>query len=324
MNFFLPLRSRYVCLTVAVVIISLLLVMGHMQHGFDRLTTLIVPTTEYSSTKAHLIQNNGTHSLQDSEFMKAVIHWDDGKEPIWERAILRNDDKANDFLLSWGGLRSFSGGYVKYARADGEILSRKSASNCSTSLQVLEWVTNEVQLRKGALVVAYGSLLHVFRERHFIDNHGTYHDDDIDMWASAATARFVLQLEPELFRLFGWTMRSFISAEGYVIFLQMMPSCGHEPVAAPSKVESAEPAIELYLLSVVQKNGVSVAKDLWNGSNFSKSMIYPTTTVKLPLTGGYSFELQVPGRSLDLLDCMYGNWSAPSSLHAELNKFCKI
>ena len=77
--------------------------------------------------------------------------------------------------------------------------------------------TNE---NKSILIIIYGELIHTFREKNFVHKKsGNYIDDDIIMWVSIQTAKLIAELENELFRLHGWTVRIFVNSNDYVVFM---------------------------------------------------------------------------------------------------------
>jgi hypothetical protein len=148
-----------------------------------------------------------------------------GELPFQEE--MPRNSRAADIPLQY--TRQSEHSTVKYLRNEEEIAA---ANNCSSASEVLAWLLmGEVNSRNGSLMVTYGTLVNVHRETDFVNKDGKFIDDDIDLWALLATVRHVLQLEPELFRRFGWTMRTFVTAEKYVIFLssRLFGGASHEP-----------------------------------------------------------------------------------------------
>lgn len=207
---------------------------------------------------------------------------------------------------------------ASYLRNTTEVAARGKLGKCTSTLDVLAWLMDKVNDNNGNLMIAYGELIHIHREKDFVNKTtGKYIDDDIDTWASLETVVFIAQLEEELFSLFGWSMRVFINADKYTVFLQIMATCGHIPSARASKVSSSQPAIELYPISIVQINGDRIVKDLWQGSKIPESMVYPVQRIDVISAGtSYPLHLQLPHKSLSILDCLYGNWMIPSGKHA--------
>ena len=237
------------------------------------------------------------------------------------------DDKQLLFLRGWKGYSSYKhGGWVKYLRNFEDIYTEGNKDNCTSSLHVLQWLTNEMSIRNCSLMIAYGELIHVFREKSFFANNSTtkYLDDDIDIWAASITVYNVIQLEPVIFKQFGWTVRLFISREGYVVFLQLMPACGHKPVNIASKITASEPALEIYVIQTVSNSdGSKYVQDLWQGTLLSESLVYPPVVHSLKMSGfSETLHLQVPNRPRDILTCIYGEWTQPSSAHSGMNIEC--
>jgi hypothetical protein len=200
----------------------------------------------------------------------------------------------------------------------GDVLARGKLGKCTSPLDVLAWLMDEVNEKNGTLMIAYGELIHIHREKDFVDKtNGKYIDDDIDMWAPLETIVHVGELEPKLFSWFGWTIRAFINSEKYVVLLQIMASCGHIPDLRGDKVNLSLPAIEIYPLTVIPKNGSRIAKDLWQNCQFSESMIYPPEHIHFNSTGtSHMLHLHLPHKALDVMTCLYGNWTIPSRAHA--------
>merc|ERR1712029_937379 len=105
-------------------------------------------------------------------------------------------------------------------------------------------------------MLTYGELIHFYREKEFVNEAGKYIDDDIDTFASPETVWHIARLENQLFKLYGWTMRAFVHnalnrknnalSRKYVVLMQVMASCGHDPIEKVSKVHAAQPSIEIY------------------------------------------------------------------------------
>ena len=94
-------------------------------------------------------------------------------------------------------------------------------------------------------MVAYGGLIHMHRERDFVNRTtGALLDNDIDTWASPKTLAHVATLETHLFVMFGWTIRRFLH-EGFVVLVQCVASCGHTSIFVKGKAKPSQPAIEM-------------------------------------------------------------------------------
>jgi len=222
-------------------------------------------------------------------------------------------------------LQPYQAKKVRYLRNTRDIITRGKAGNCTVStLDVLAWIMNEVNnvkndSKSSTLMIAYGGLIHIHREKEFVNKTtGQYIDDDVDLWASLETLVRVGRLEPELFEQHGWTMRAFIDPGNYVIFYQLMAACGHEPSLLASKLVGKIPAIEIYGVTKVQKSIKSLetspfVKDLWMGNYFSESMFYPPQYIDFVTAGALqTLHLQLPNKVLDIMACLYGNWITPS------------
>lgn len=231
------------------------------------------------------------------------------------------------YLAKWGGLAQFSkskGSKVSYMRKAADVTARGKLGDCAPTLDLLAWLMGKVNAKNGTLMIAYGELIHIHREKDFVNKTtGKYIDDDIDTWASLETVLHLGRLEPELFSRFGWTVRAFVNADKYVVFMQMMASCGHRVENRPAKVQSSQPAVEIYPLPVVPVDGARMAKDLWQGDMFPEAMVYPPQRIHFNSSGtSHLLQLQLPREVLSIMECLYGNWTIPSKRHAGTNKIC--
>jgi len=188
----------------------------------------------------------------------------------------------------------------KYLRDISQIENRRDSENygntkkkCGGAMEVFEWITSQVFQGKGedevgtttfvkhdgenetqdedhVMMIAYGDLIHLHREKDFVNaTTGEFYDDDIDLWVSLPTLATITQLERQLFHQFGWTMRLIVTkkevikpwgypylrssyiAEGgdkeYVAFAQLFAVCGHViDDKFSEKIVSDEPTIDLY------------------------------------------------------------------------------
>lgn len=232
------------------------------------------------------------------------------------------------YLAKWGGFSQFMNSKtskVRYLRKMSHVVARGTNGNCTKTLDVLAWLMGQVNTKQGTLMIAYGQLIHIYREKDFFTSRGNYLDDDFDMWASLETVVHLGRLEAEIFLRFGWTVRVFVNSDDYVVFLQIMASCGHVPVQAAAKVKSNQPAIEIYPLPPIHTGKhLRTVKDLWQGSRFPESMLYPPQHIRFNSTGtSLPLHLQVPHKAIHVLSCLYGNWRAFSQKHAALGVGCK-
>jgi len=246
-----------------------------------------------------------------------TVRWTENS--VFQRSSVNYTENSEqlDFLRRWNGAFSF-GIRVKYLRNFEDLKVIEKLNNCTSALYVLHWLTAEMSKRNSTLMVAYGQLIHIYRENDFLDkNTGEYFDDDIDLWAAATTAYNIIQLESELFQRFGWTVRVFISGDGYVVLLQLMASCGHAPIEQVSKAKANEPALEIYVLQAVpNSDGRRILKDMWQGTQLSQALIYPSRLISVNATGvSHLLHLQVPNQPFDVLTCLFGNWTQPSQKH---------
>lgn len=234
------------------------------------------------------------------------------------------DSRDAEFMSSWNG--SGTPGedvHVKYMRSFEELALLTGTANCAPAVQVLERLMAEAISSKSTFVLAYGELLHAFREKDLINpTTGNNWDDDIDVWALTGAITQILSHEKYLFDSFGWTARIFIN-DHRVVFIQLLAACGHTPISQTGKVLSQEPAIEIYPLVQVVENGERLYKDLWQNTRFVTSLMFPVKLSSVNLTGyPQEFHFQVPNRALAILDCLYEDWNVVSWKHASLGKRC--
>jgi hypothetical protein len=215
---------------------------------------------------------------------------------------------------------------VQYARNKNSIMKQK---NCTNSMDVLAWITNEANSRNKSLIMTYGALIHIFREKDFFGTE-SYLDDDIDMLATPETIEFLLDLEPVLWHSFGWSSRCFLQCDE-IIFVQIFPACNHNFQLRVSKITSGtsglfkkrEPALELYPLLLARDEFL---EDYWNGISYSERLIFPSEHLKFDASFEPSsavkvpMELQIPREALAVLNCVYGNWKVFSSQHAPFRR----
>ena len=197
---------------------------------------------------------------------------------------------------------------------------------CTPTLDALDWLTSNLNRKGGRIAIAYGALIHIHREKDLINNRtGKWFDDDIDTWVSVESFSLIASMEHDLFRLFGWTMRIFITnnVDGeYAVFAQLFSSCGHNFSRKVGKARASEPAIELYPIVSVPHKGQNIVKDLWSGFEFPESMIFPWQQISFNSTGiSHPLLLHLPNMPVGILRCLYGNWELPSN-HREKRHTC--
>jgi len=287
---------------------------------------LLLNSTVTKLVNAHS-QAQQTHATPHTPEGEGIVHWTEGQSYQKLDSETKTGREAIDsFLGQWKDYSSFSAsnGTVRYLRNFVDVRAAGERNSCTSLPRVLQWLTAEMSNRNDTLMVAYGGLIHMYRERDFLDNMtGKYIDDDIDFWASSNTIYNIIQLEPEIFRRFGWTVRTFLS-NGFVVFLQMMASCGHSPANKAAKVVANEPALEMYVLhSEHHHKGDNVVKDLWQGTRITEANLYPPKLVSLNITGlSELLHLWVPKHSETILTCIYGQWKVPSTNHASRGTEC--
>jgi len=237
-------------------------------------------------------------------------HTDKGREPI------------DNFLGVWKDMSSFSSlkGMVRYLRSHDDISKRH---NCASMPNVLQWLTTEMIRRECSIMVAYGGLIHVFREGDFANRkNGKYFDDDLDLWASSSTAFNIMKVEAELFETFGWTVRTF-SSNAFVVLLQVISCCGHSPANEHLKAKSNEPSLEVHIQHKGTKQMENVMLDFWHGNRISQANLYPPLSVEMKVTGFPELlRVQVPNQPEIILKCLYGNWKVFSNTRGPVMKNC--
>ena len=243
------------------------------------------------------------------------------------------------YLEKWNGLKSFvtqPGSRVAYLRNTTDLLKRGKQKNCASVLDVLAWIMDKISKRNHVLMAAYNQLIHVHREKGFVNTTtGDYIDDEFDTWANLDTMACIGgELEGDLFAKFGWSARAFINQNGYIVLMQLISSCGHIPkLSAAGKVKSSQPAIALFPLAIIKQSATNdsntqktriILKDLWQGTVFDNTLIYPPKCVHFKSAGRTNpVLLQLPRRSVKILDCLYGNWTKNDHKAAGLGHTCK-
>ena len=213
------------------------------------------------------------------------------------------------YLAKWRGQYSFRG-RASYLRTEKHILARGKLGNCTPTVDVLAWLMDEVNANNGTLILIGGSLIFINRGQDLLKS-GKHMDDDIDLWASLETVVLVGRLEPELFRRFGWTARAFVNQDRYVVFMQLIATCGHS-LAGPGKAKSHQPPIELYPHVIVPFEGVRHVKDLWENVHYPEAMVCPPQLINFNSSGvPHPIKLQVPHETLKYLSCV---WAIPGKL----------
>ena len=77
--------------------------------------------------------------------------------------------------------------------------------------------------------------------------------------------------------------------------MQMIATCRYVSRNVPEKIKSSNPAIELYILPVIEVDGTYLVKDLWQGTKFPAEIIYPSKAMNFKSNGlSYPLHLQLP------------------------------
>uniref|UniRef100_A0A7S2K8T9 Uncharacterized protein n=1 Tax=Skeletonema marinoi TaxID=267567 RepID=A0A7S2K8T9_9STRA len=194
---------------------------------------------------------------------------------------------------------------------------------------------DQVNSRNLTMMIAYGELIHLLREKALIHSDGTYYDDDFDTWVTPSSFETILKLEPYLWNNFGWSIRVFFrcsEAEGteeerhktnIAIFAQILPVCGHQYKAVMNKTVAKYPAIEMYVLQSIGHEQEGILHENWQGELFSESWLLPAKPFPFDMPGfNKTLNLQIPAQSEKLLDCMYGNWHVYSTEHHDRGTNC--
>mmetsp|Transcript_17905 Transcript_17905/g.37426 ORF Transcript_17905/g.37426 Transcript_17905/m.37426 type:complete len:331 (-) Transcript_17905:189-1181(-) len=228
-----------------------------------------------------------------------------------------------EWIKKYGGLAANGG--VRYLTNRTWIEARGKQGNCASALHVFNWIMKQVIEKNGLLMLAYGELIHIHREKDFVDKQGKFFDDDIDLWASPETVAHVATLERQLNSKFGWTMRCFIH-DGKVVLVQIVATCGHR-LSGVGKSVSSQPGIEVYPIYTIPRQGsgtqYDVVRDFWQGTRLPEPVMFPAKEMTLKSRGlKEPLDLQIPNQPLKLMECLYGNWKVPSKKHASIGKVC--
>lgn len=213
-----------------------------------------------------------------------------------------------------------------YFRPFDEIIARgKSGEKCATMPELMNWILKQLHESEEEYpwLLAYGQMIHLFREKDFVHKNGRYIDDDMDTWALPETILWIIEHEEELFEKFGWTMRLFGPSPNVITFLQIIASCGHDPATSKGKVtDSEEPAIELYPL-IPALDDDSVLIDAWQGTHFPRDWVLPAQNYTFKSTVlEDEITLELAANYDAILECLYGDWSVQSNKHAGVRKVC--
>jgi len=206
---------------------------------------------------------------------------------------------------------------------------------CSPTLEVFSWLMDQVNSRNLTMMIGYGELIHLLREKALIHSDGTYYDDDFDTWVTPSSFETILKLEPYLWNNFGWSIRVFFRcSEGtkdkqerhktnIAIFAQILPVCGHQYKAVMEKAVAKYPAIEMYVLQSIGHEQEGILHENWQGELFPEGWLLPAKPFPFDMPGfNKTLNLQIPAQSEKLLDCMYGNWHVYSTEHHDKGENC--
>merc|ERR1712244_97671 len=82
------------------------------------------------------------------------------------------DGKFKDFTIHHDNIRLGSPcGF--YLRSEDEWKS-PSIDTCASSLEVLAWLMDRMQEQDEQMIIAYGELIHILREKEFVNPDGSY------------------------------------------------------------------------------------------------------------------------------------------------------
>jgi len=234
----------------------------------------------------------------------------------------------------------FFGCGAEYFRSNLEWKQKKQQrTTCSSTLEVLSWLMDQVNSRNLTMMIAYGELIHLLREKALIRSDGTYYDDDFDTWVTPSSLETILKLEPDLWNNFGWSIRVFLRCSdgtkvklgrhktNIAIFAQILPVCGHKyhnnEMMAMEKPVAKYPAIEMYVLQSIGHEQEGILRENWQGDFFSENWLLPAKPFPFDMPGfNKTLNLQIPAQSEKLLDCMYGNWHVYSTEHHDKGENC--
>eukprot|EP00546_Thalassionema_frauenfeldii_P005449 CAMPEP_0178924060 /NCGR_PEP_ID=MMETSP0786-20121207/17109_1 /TAXON_ID=186022 /ORGANISM="Thalassionema frauenfeldii, Strain CCMP 1798" /LENGTH=247 /DNA_ID=CAMNT_0020598713 /DNA_START=250 /DNA_END=993 /DNA_ORIENTATION=+ len=219
---------------------------------------------------------------------------------------------------------------IIFVREQDEMNATAEKVGCKPTLEVLAWLMAQVNAKNNTLMIGYGGLIHIHREKSFVKKSGRFFDDDIDLWSSYDTLEQINQLEPELYHRFGFTIRFFVNKSGFVTLAQLAPVCDINIMdRTANKGMIGKPRLEVYLLEVIPVNNSRWAKVLWQGSMFPESYLYPPKHLEFQTLASsdmtakkIKLNLQLPPGDLQVLSCLYGNWIIPSAKHAEKSDKC--
>jgi len=82
-------------------------------------------------------------------------------------------------------------------RSEEEWLAKQQhTTTCPSSVDVYGWLMEKINCfgEKHAMMVAYGELIHLLREKALLHPDGSYIDDDFDTWVSVSTVRNLVPL----------------------------------------------------------------------------------------------------------------------------------
>lgn len=80
---------------------------------------------------------------------------------------------------------------VSYLRNTKDIKARGLQGSCTNAVDVLGWIMDEVNKENMTMMIAYGELIHLYREGDFVKKGtGRYIDDDFDTFAPLVQLAF--------------------------------------------------------------------------------------------------------------------------------------
>ena len=203
----------------------------------------------------------------------------------------------------------FNGCNIRYARPWNLITEHSERGNCGKTMDVLQWLTQVMDKHNETMILFAGGLIKVLRDKTFFWKNGTPIDEDIDLLVSFEALGFLYNLEPLLWRKFGWTTRTVMNCEGYSVFVQLIAACGHVLSNQCLKAEQPEPSLEFY--AIREFRDVAALGMFWGQECFPSQLILPARRhVFQPPGNSSAIDFYIPRYAEEWLSCTYSNWSS--------------
>lgn len=236
-------------------------------------------------------------------------------------------------ILQHQKFKNFNGCGLEYLRSRLEWRQKEEQkTSCSSTVEVFSWLMDQVNSQNSTMMVAYGELIHILRDKALFRSDGNYYDDDFDTWVTPSSFQTILKMEPYLWNKFGWSIRVFLLCSdtpgnrqktNTAIFAQILPVCGHQYREEMSKAVAKYPAIEMYILQPIGHKQQGILRENWQGDFFPQDWLFPAKAFPFDSPGfNKTLNLQIPAQSEKLLDCMYGNWHVYSKDHHNKGTEC--